>query len=87
MDDPLTEPRTNGPQALPDRTLSVCAKCLERVYFRARSSVATDDPRWRIEYLVCPVCGASARRRSEVEPPRAAKTPRKKPKVVYQYDD
>jgi hypothetical protein len=83
MSDHLSPRPSGAPQRLPAKTLSVCAACGERVYFRARSSVAADDPRYRVEYLVCPACGASATRLTEIErlPPKAQKIRR----VKYRY--
>lgn len=58
---------TNNPQRLPTMTLTTCQNCGNRVYFRARSSVPSSDPLFKVEYLICPACGASATRLKEIE--------------------
>ncbi len=72
-----------GPQRLPRLSLTECAACHSRVNFRFRSSEPTTDPSFRVVYLRCPVCGASAIQVREVEvlPKRRHVT-----KVKYLYE-
>ena len=74
----------SGPQRLPALSLTECKCCHSRVYFRARSSKQSSDPRFKVEYLYCPVCGASATQVREVEV--LEKRVRVKPKVRYRYE-
>lgn len=74
----------SGPQRLPAMSLTECDRCHSRVYFRARSSTQSSDPRFKVEYLYCPVCGASATQIREVEV--LAKKVHVKPKVRYRYE-
>lgn len=74
----------SGPQRLPAKNLTECERCHSRVNFRARSSTASTDPRFKVEYLYCPVCGATATRVSEVEV--LLKPVRRKSKVRYRYE-
>lgn len=80
----VAEVVSQGPQRLPELKLAECRACRSRVYFRSRSSTPTNDPHFRVDYLFCPVCGASATRLREVEilPHKI----RRKPKVTYRYN-
>ena len=73
-----------GPQRLSEMRLTECRVCHSRVYFRARSSTPTNDPHFRVDYLFCPCCGASATRLREVEiiPQKI----HRKAKVKYRYN-
>lgn len=72
-----------APQRLPTMTLTECEVCKSRVYFRARSSTPSADPRYKVEYLVCPVCGASATQLREIE--QIVETRPKRSRVKYRY--
>lgn len=72
-----------APQRLPTMTLTECEVCKSRVYFRARSSTPSADPRYKVEYLVCPVCGASATQLREIEELPEVKAHKRK--VRYRY--
>lgn len=73
-----------GPQRLPEMSLTECRACHTRVYFRARSSTPTSDPHFKVEYLYCPVCGATATQLREVE--ILPQQHRHRTKVRYRYD-
>lgn len=72
-----------GPQRLPAMHLTECQCCHSRVYFRARSSTPSTDPAFKVEYLYCPVCGATATQVREVEV--LPKSTLKRRKVEYRY--
>lgn len=73
----------SGPQRLPPLELTECERCHARVYFRARSSTSTADPAYKVEYLYCPVCGATATQIREVE--NLPHLVRARAKVRYRY--
>lgn len=73
-----------GLQRLPEMRLDVCQCCHSRVYFRARSSKPTSDPHFKLEYLYCPVCGATATQIREVEV--LERRVSSKPKIRYLYE-
>ncbi len=56
----------NSPQRLPALELVTCAACGARVNFRFVASRIIDET-WRVAYLRCPACGASATQMQERE--------------------
>ena len=57
---------SNEPQRLPALELITCEKCGQRVNFRFHASRPLDS-QWRVVYLRCPACGASATQMQERE--------------------
>ena len=56
------------PQRLPPQNAVECSACHHRVYFAVRATKPSSDPRFRIVYLTCPICGAGATLLREVAP-------------------
>jgi len=57
---------SDSPQRLPALELVTCASCGQRVNFRFVASRPLDET-WRVVYLRCPACGASATQMQERE--------------------
>lgn len=76
----VNNPKSAAPQRLPALELVTCAACGQRVSFRFRSSRDLDAT-WRLVYLRCPACGASATQMQE----REHLAPVNRPRVKFKY--
>ena len=73
------------PQRLPTRFLDTCDACGKKVVFLSRGGRALDgNPNFRVAYLYCPLCGATATQVQEVMGPDANGKSRHR-KVKYRY--
>lgn len=78
--------RRSSPQRLPTLFLETCEGCGHKVRFKSLGGRPMGNGNFRVAYLRCPVCGASATQVQELMKPDLKPLPARR-KVVYMYQN